>query len=39
VSDKLGDVITLGCGIFRVRTHIEVQPGTVGQKDIAASTP
>jgi hypothetical protein len=39
VGNKLGDVVALWRGIFRVRTNVEVKPSAISQKDVAAASP
>lgn len=39
VRDQLGDVVAFGSCVFRMRTHVEVETGTVAQEDIAAAAP
>ncbi|GHI43834.1 hypothetical protein ScoT_00080 [Streptomyces albidoflavus] len=39
VGHQFGDVVAFRCGVFRMRTHIEIEAGAVPQKDIAAAAP
>jgi hypothetical protein len=39
VRDQLGHVVAFRGGVFRMRTHVEVEAGAVAQEDIAATAP
>lgn len=39
VRDELGQVVALGRRVFRVRAHVEVEPGAVGQEHVGRASP
>src|SRR5262249_7894362 len=39
VNHQIADRVTLGSGVFGMRTHVEIQPGPVAQEDVARPPP
>src|SRR6185312_13885231 len=39
VIDELDEIVTFGCRVLRMRAHIEVDPGSVAEKDVTAPSP